>query len=97
MRGKELGYYQEKARSPQKRIPKYLEKPVEQLASMRRLLSEDIEMPSINSLDLHLIRIKHPEGTTQEERLRARALKLCKDVVGPQYLKQLCLKYEPSF
>jgi hypothetical protein len=45
MRGKELGDYQEKARSPQKRIPKYLEKPVEQLASMRRLLSEDVEMP----------------------------------------------------
>jgi hypothetical protein len=52
LRGKELGDYQEKARSPKKRIPKYLEKPVEQLASMRRLLGEDVEPPSTHSFDL---------------------------------------------
>ena len=52
MRGKELGDYQEKARSPQKRIPKYLEKPVEQLASMRRLLGEVVEPPSIQGLNV---------------------------------------------
>jgi hypothetical protein len=52
MRGKELGDYQEKARSPQKRIPKYLEKPVEQLASMRRLLGQVVEPPSIQGLNI---------------------------------------------
>jgi len=42
-------------------------------------------------------RMNHSKGTTHEERLRARALKLCQDVVGPQYLQQLRDKYEPSF
>ena len=39
VRGKELKNFFEKPRSPIKLKPKYLEKPVEQLVSMRRLLS----------------------------------------------------------
>ena len=41
--------------------------------------------------------MKHSKDATREERLRARASKLCQDVVRPQYLEELRSNYEPHF
>ena len=64
---------------------------------MRRLLGEDVEPPSIQGLNIQMKRMNHSKGAARDEQLRARALKLCQDVVGPQYLLILRNKYEPVF
>ena len=64
---------------------------------MRRVVGEVVEPPSIQGLNVQMKRMNHKKGAARDEQLRARALKLCQDVVGPQYLLKLRDKYEPVF
>ncbi len=52
-------------------------------------------MPSMHDCEFALQRMKHPKGSTRDEMLRARAVKLCQDVVRPNYFGALRKKYEP--
>ena len=54
-------------------------------------------MPSIQRKDFNFEGMKHPKGTSQDDRLRARAVKLCHDVVEPDYLEKLREIFEPHF
>jgi len=59
-------------------------------------MKEAVGMPAVDAQKLVIARMHHAKGSTRQEMLTNRAVRLCQEVIRPTYLNEIQDKYQPQ-